>query len=427
MEIITPDRIKILLPYISACDLLIVGAEDLAAGLRYDDENMFAPIIILLEEGLPLAALKKAAAEKSVPVQENDALARNLFAYGKLSEVIPELCCREIAALMMRTKKRPRVSAKQKKGKLPGKRFIRVELGETLMSFLGDISILEEGFRNTQKRLSRLFGFSFPPIGIRVNPRLKSGEYRILFKAIEAGRFSLDLRWFKCVDLGLSNGQIRSAANAAAQALVAQVDELVQKRAPELLGRDEVQAILDAAEKKYPVVTGEVKSLLSLGSIRDIFRGLLGEHVSIRCMPVILETLADWGSFGPAPNELIIEQIRQSLKRQICLDYADDKQTLKVLTLETKLEENFSDRAMFHSLNASAPSDEWLEAFSPAIRGMEEKGLKPVILCSPIARSWIKEFTRMKFPNLAVLSYVEIPPEIKVEPIGEIAVKGLGS
>jgi len=205
--------------------------------------------------------------------------------------------------------------------------------------------------------------------------------------------------------------------------LMSHLDELIQKRAPELLGRDEVQAILDTAEKKYPVVTGEVKSLFSLGSVRDILRGLLSEQVSIRHMAVILETLADWASFGPAPNELIIEQIRQSLKRQICMDYTDDKQILRVLTLETKLEQNFSDRVMLNdsSLNTAVLTDEWLEAFAPGIVHMEENGLKPVVLCSPAARSWVKEFTRMKFPNLAVLSYVEIPSDIRVESVGEIA------
>ena len=430
-------RLKMLLPYISGSDLLLAGQDNCVVGLRYDDANMFAPIIMLLEHGISFSAVKEAASGFGVPVLMNEILVKNLITYGKLGDVIPEQCCREIAAIMARNSRKPfntnqndanKNPAIQKiKSRLP--RPIRMELGETLKEFLGELSILEEGALRIRKQLSLLLGYTFPSIVITANCALKGGEYRVLFKGIEAGRGSIDLGWYNTVDLGLDPYQIRFAAEQVAAALVNHLDELVQKRTPELLGRDEVQALLDRAEKKYPVVTGEVKSFLSLGSIRDILRGLLSEHVSIRHILVILETLADWSNFGPTPNDVIIEQIRQSLKRQICMDYADDKQTLRVLTLDTKLEEDFSDRAMFpdrglsSAISQDTSADDWLDAFSPAIRRMEEKGLKPVVLCSPVARSWVKEFTRAKFPNLAVLSYVEIPSDIRVEPVGEIALE----
>ena len=431
-------KLKTLMPYISGANIILTGRDNRAAGIRYDEANMFAPIIILMEQGLSLSALKEAASACGIQVHKNDNLVKNLFAYGKLGDVIPEMCCREVAALITRIgnyESRPDSSAEYtdteygnaKPRKLP--RLIRMEFGETLMNFLEGPSLLEEGFGKIRKHLSWLFGYPFPSIGISVNPGLKGSEYRIFFKGIEAGRGSVDLGWFNTVDLGLNHEQMRSAAKCAAASIVSRLGELVQKRAPDLLGRDEVQAILDRAEKKYPVVTGEVKSVLTLGSIRDILRGLLGEQVSIRHIQVILETLADWAGFGPAPSEVIIEQIRQSLKQQICMEYADDKQTIRVLTLETRLEQNFSDRIMFpdNSMSRGNSSDEWLEAFSPAIRSMEEKGLKPVVLCTPAARAWVKEFTRMRFPNLAVLSYVEIPQDMTVEPIGEIALKDQGT
>ena len=422
METSGSDRIRTLLPYISGSDILLTSSDNSAVGLRYDEGNMFAPIILFFEKNIPVSTLKEAASGFGIPVLPNDALVKNLFAYGKLGDVIPELCCREIAAIISRNvKKKPMPHAIKKPVKLP--RPLRLELGTSLNEFLQELTFLEDGLDIVRKHISWLLGYRFPAIGVSVNPKLRDGEYRILLKGIEACRCSLDIGWYKKVDLGLSHDQIRSAGKTAAASIFFHVNDLIRKRVPDLLGRDEVQAILDRAEKKYPVVTCEVKSLLSLGSIRDILRGLLSEHVSIRHIPVILETLADWGSYGPAPNEVIIEQIRQSLKQQICMEYTDDKHTLRVLTLETQLEENFSERAMYndHTLNPAGSTEEWLEAFSPAIMGMEEKGLKPVILCSPVARSWVKEFTRAKFPNLAVLSYVEIPSDIKVVPVGEIA------
>jgi len=431
-----PDSVKLstLMPYISGADILLTGQDDRVAGIRYDELNMFTPIIILMEQGLSLSGLKEAASRYGIPVHKNDNLVKNLFTYGKPGDVIPDSCCREVAAIMARmcktegkpeSQKNPSAGGEIQKLRKP-QRLIRMELGITLMDFLERPSLLEEGLGRIRKRLSRLFGYPFPPVGIRANNRLKGSDYRIIFKSVEAGRGSIDLGWYRTVDLGLNSGQIRSAAKSVAAALVAHIEELVLKRAQDLLGRDEVQAILDRAEKKYPVVTGEVKCMLSLGSIRDILRGLVSEQVSIRHIQMILETLADWATFGPAPNEVIIEQIRQSLKQQICMEYADDRQTLRVLTLDANLEQKFSDRVMYeHGFSHAVSPEEWLEAFSPGIRGMEENGLKPVVLCNPASRSWIKEFTRMRFPNLAVLSYVEIPSDIRVESVGEIALKAL--
>ena len=422
MEASNSFRIKTLLPYISGSDILLTGEDNHAVGLSYEEENMFAPVILFLEHDIPVSALKEAAGDFGVPVIANISLVKNLFAYGKLGNVIPELCCREIATILGRSGKKHVNSAFNRKTPVKLPRPIKLELGVSLMDLLGDLSYLNEGLERIRKRLSRLMGYCFPSINILANSKLKGGEYRVLLKGIEAFRSSVEIGWYKTVDLGLEPEQLRSAALAAASSILENAEGLIQKRAPELLGRDEVHAILEKAEKKYPIVTGEVKSLLSLGSVRDILRGLLSEHVSIRHILIILETLADWGGFGPAPNEIIIEHIRQSLKRQICMEYADDKLTLHVLTLETRLEEFFSDRAMLndHTLNPVSSVDEWLEAFTPAIRGMEEKGHKPVILCSPVARLYVKDFTRTKFPSLAVLSYVEIPSDIKVEPVGEI-------
>ncbi|MDR1429146.1 MAG: flagellar biosynthesis protein FlhA, partial [Spirochaetaceae bacterium] len=228
------------------------------------------------------------------------------------------------------------------------------------------------------------------------------------------------MEWYIVFDTGIfiDENRLKTVLESTAANIGRDVDEVVMRRAPELLGRDEVQAILDMAEEKYPVVTGEVKSLLSLGSVRDIFRGLLSEHVSIRNLPVILETLADWGSFGPAPGEIVIEQIRLALKRQICQEYARGT-NIKALTLEPKLDERLADRAMLHE-GEEGLWDRCIDAFSPAIKGMEENNLPPVIICSPGARTWVKELTRKKFPGLAVLSYIEIPPDFNVEPVGEI-------
>ena len=421
---------------VQLCDVVIVG-DNSAAGLKYNEENMFAPMIILLEKEASASVLVRTAEKLNVPLIKNASLMKNIASYGKSGEVIPETLYRDVSLALARLgspkPRRPaRESGKCRQGipiKVP--RPLLLELGCTLFALVGEEpgreKLLTEPLNAIRKSLIKLLGITIPYFRVSENSKLKSDEYRILFKGLEAGRGKLELGWYAgagvpqaaILDIMNNPDNLRVAAKAAALALIRHAGEIIQRRTPELLGRDEVEALLDAAEEKYPVVTGEVKSLLSLGIIREILQSLVSEQVSIRHIAVILETLADWGTFGPAPNEVIIEQIRQSLKRQICLEYADDRLTLRVLTLEPKLEKKFVDRLLDSSAN-----EDWADLISSAALGMEERGFPPVVLCSPKARSHVKEATRRKLPTLAVLSYIEIPSDISVEPVGEVRFEG---
>jgi flagellar biosynthesis protein FlhA len=435
-EKINPEAIaSIVDSCISFCDVVIEGKER-AVALKYDEENMFAPMIVFIERDASAEALVRTAENLGVSVVKNVALAKNLSSYGKVGGTIPELSYRDVSLVLARSgtarpARHAREFRKLREVSVEPSRLISLELGTSLFSLTGEepgrVKLLAEPLNAIRKKLIRLFGIPIPVFRVFRSRKLKSDEYRILFKGLEAGRGRLELGWYAgehsagewpqaaIPDLMKNPENLKSAAKAASSSLVRHTDEIIKRRGPELLGRDEVEAILDAAEERYPVVTGEVKSLLSLGIIREILQSLVSEQVSIRHIAVILETLADWGNFGPAPSDLIIEQIRQSLKRQICLDYTDDRLTLRVLTLETKLEKRIVDFAA-----DSSTGEDWAEIVFPAVKGMEEKGFPPVILCSPKARSPLKEATRKKLPELAVLSYMEIPSDISVEPLGEI-------
>jgi flagellar biosynthesis protein FlhA len=422
------------------CDVIIAGKET-AIGLKYDEESMFAPMVVFIEKDDTADALVWAAGNLAVPLIKNVSLAKNLASHCKAGCVVPEASYRDVSLALAKldsnkNQRRPRVSGKGRHG-LPVKipRPLSLELGESIFSLTGEEpgrdKLLAQPLNAIRKRLIRLLGISLPSFRISENAKLKNDEYRVLFKGLEAGRGRLELGWYLKSPLACAGvipeimnmpENIRSAAKFASSSLVRHAEEIIQQRGSELLGRDEVEAILDAAEEQYPVVTGEVKSLLSLGIIREILQNLVSEQVSIRHIAVILETLADWGSFGPVPSDLVIERIRQSLKRQICMEYADDRLNLRVLTLEPKLEKNIVD----HSQD-SPVIDNCTEAILGAVRGMKEKGFPPVILCSPKARFTVKEATRRQLPELAVLSYLEIPSDISVEPVGEIRFEERGA
>ena len=423
------------------CDVIIAG-KDCAAALKYDDENMFAPMSVMLEKDTSAEALIRAAENSGVPVVKNIILAKNLVSYGKIGKGIPESSYQDVSLIFARlgskrVNKRPKEFRKSRRGmpvRIP--RPVSLEMGIVLDKLTcegpGREELLTEPLNAIRRRIVRLLGFAIPRFRISLNTTLRNDEYRILFKGLEAGRGRFELGWYDAEntpipqayfpDLMNKPENICAAVCAVSSVLVRKVNEIIQRRAPELLGRDEVEAILDAAEEKYPVVTGEVKSLLPLGIIREILQSMVSEQVPIRHIAVILETLADWGSFGPAPSVTIVEQIRQSLKRQICLEYTDESLTLRVLTLEANLENGFtehlSSRAGTNSF--SSISEDSVNVITKAARQMEDKGFPPVILCSPMARSAVKEATRRKLPNLAVLSYLEIPPDICVETVGEI-------
>jgi flagellar biosynthesis protein FlhA len=375
---------------------------------------------------------------------KNIELAENLASHSRAGYVVPEAYYRDVSLALVRLdsnkfQRRPKAAGKERRGlpiKIP--RPLSFELGSSLFSLTGEEpgrdKLLAQPLNAIRKRLIRLLGISLPPFRISESAKLKDDEYRILFKGLEAGRGRLELGWYLPPNPHTADRRsafpeiinkpesLRSAAKFAASSLIRHAEEIIQQRVHELLGRDEVEAILDAAEEQYPVVAGEVKSLLSLGIIREILQNLVSEQVSIRHIAVILETLADWGSFGPVPSDLIIERIRQSLKRQICMEYTDDKLNLRVLTLDPRLEKKIADQSQDSPL-----LEDCTEAITSAVRGMKEKGFPPVILCSPKARFPVKEATRRQLPELAVLSYLEIPSDISVEPVGEIRFEERGA
>ena len=417
-----PDTASsVLNSYLQFCDVIITGKET-AVALKYDEENMLAPMLVFIERGASVESVILAAGIIGVPVIKNIMLAKNLESHGKAGKIIPEASYRDVSLILARLDKDRPNRAMREFGKsrrsIPIKipRPLSLELGASLFVLTGEgpgrEKLLDEPLSKMRKTLVRLLGISLPPFRVSSSNMIKNDEYRILFKGLEAARGK--------IELGRLSGEesLQDAAKAASFTLLRHVEEIIQNRAPELLGRDEVEAILDAAEEKYPVVTGEVKNLLSLGIVREILQSLVSEQVSIRHIAVILETLADWGSFGSAPFDLIVERIRQSLKRQICLEYADDRLTLRVLTLEPVLERKFMD----HTQDFSSGED-WVDYISRGVNGMEENGFPPVILCSPSARYAVKKASRRKHPNLAVLSYLEIPQDISVVPLGEIRIE----
>ena|GEM_PF-1257195 len=420
------------------CNVIIEGKE-IAAGLKYDEENMFAPMIIFLEKKEAAASLVWAAKKLSVPVVKNDFLAKNLFSYGKAGASVPESCYRDVSMALARSDmSNGSSSGTYRTGRVQARELtppLSIELGEALYELSaekpGRKILISDPMEAIREKLEGLLGMKIGKISIRKNSEIRKDSYRILLKGREAGRGNLEMGWYYpenektgVPDFMKTDNSISIIAGTVFSSIAAHANLIVQRRAHELLGRDEVEAILEEAENKYPVVCSEVKGFLPLGIIREIFQSLVSEMVPLKYIDTILEVLADWSSFGPAPYEMIVEQVRLALKRQICMDYADDDLNLRVLTLETDLEKMLLDASPADSGDSPSSPDSWMDDLAIGIEAMEKTKSHPVLLCHPRLRFHLKEITRKRFPYLAVISYIEISPEVTVMALDEIKLRG---
>jgi flagellar biosynthesis protein FlhA len=218
--------------------------------------------------------------------------------------------------------------------------------------------------------------------------------------------------------------------------------EVVNHHAAEILDRQITQSILEGMRKDYPAVVDEaLMSMsqqqlplnqqggpgLSLGSIQKVLQGLLKEQVSIRNMVSILEAIADYSRLSK-DTRFITEKARQALGGQICRQYADDERFLRVLTVDPSLEQKIVESQIKNSYGDVVAALEpalhkaWIESIRKAVEAIIKQRYIPVILCSEAARYLIRTTLDREFPQVAVLSVLELVPEYKVESIGVIRI-----
>ena len=298
-------------------------------------------------------------------------------------------------------------------------------------------------------------GLVVPRIRIIDNMRLEPSEYCFKIKGVEVGRGVIRMGSYLAINPGgikeqLEGESTTDPAFALPATWIAETErekaerlgytvvdppsiiathltEIIKAHAGEILGRQEVQSILDTLKNDYPTVVDEVGKSFSAGEIQKVLQGLLGEQVSIRNIVVILETMADYGTVSK-DTAFLIEKVRQALGRQICLHYSGDAKTIHVLTLEPGLERQIIEARVDTAAGPTAALEpqlhrKWITAMTNMFRTVQEQGHQPVILCSESARPLVKGSTIREIPHLVVLSVPEIVPDVKIETLGEIRIE----
>lgn len=205
------------------------------------------------------------------------------------------------------------------------------------------------------------------------------------------------------------------------------ITEVIKKYAHTLLGRQETKQLIDHLKETHPILVEEVTpEPLNTGDIQKILAKLLKENVSVRNLPVIFETLADFSKMTN-DTDLLAEYTRQALSQQLTKQYADDDMSLKVITISGSVEKKIAEsiQQTEHGNYLALDPEEQQSIMTTIHKEVEKLALKettPVVLCSPAVRMYVKQLLERFLPDVVVLSYNELEPHVQVQSVGVVNV-----
>ena len=296
-------------------------------------------------------------------------------------------------------------------------------------------------------------GIIVHPIRIRDNLQLEPNQYSIKIKGIPVTTYELMPNMLLCmnpmgmdIDMeGISTKEPTFGLDAlwiekdkAEEAelygftvvdpttiLVTHLLETIKARSHELMGRQEVKAIIDATRERYSAVVDElIPDLMTLGEVQKIFQNLLKEKVSIKDRVTILETLAD-NARNTKDLELLTEYVRMAMSRSICFELIDDNNSITVTTLSMEIE-NLVANSLQRSVNGTYPAidpdttNKIFKGIQSTIESINFNNNRPILLVSPKIRAPFRKLVEMVFPNLTILSLNEIPSDVQIKSQGVV-------
>lgn len=203
------------------------------------------------------------------------------------------------------------------------------------------------------------------------------------------------------------------------------ITEMIKRHAHILLGREETKQLIDHLKESHPILVEEVTpDPLSIGDIQKVLAKLLRESVSIRNLPVIFETLADFSKMTN-DTELLAEYVRQALSKQITSQYAKDNDQLSVITVSGKVEKLLAEHVQHteHGNYLALEPDQQQEVITSLYQEVEKISLQEdtaIVLCSPAIRMYLKQLLNRFLPQVVVLSYNELEPDVQVQSVGVV-------
>jgi len=310
--------------------------------------------------------------------------------------------------------------------------------------------------RAIRRQFATELGVIIPPIHIRDNLKLKPSEYRVVIKGVEMARSELMVNHLLAMDPGdvpqkIDGIETREPAfNLPAvwippdreeeakfsgytvvdnsTVVATHLTEVIRENAPDLLGRQETQQLLDNLARTSPKAVEELTpNLMPIGMVQKVLQNLLRERISIRDLLTIVEILADYGTMSKDPD-LLTEYARQKLARGFLSPFTQPDGMLPVVVVDQGVEERLG-KSIQHTEHGSylAADPAYSESVLASVRKETEKvaanNLQPILLCSPVLRRHLRRLVEASVPTVMVISHAEVVPSIRLQSVGKVTGK----
>lgn len=194
--------------------------------------------------------------------------------------------------------------------------------------------------------------------------------------------------------------------------------------ANEFVGIQEVKSMLEFMEKSFPDLVKEVTRLIPLQKLTDIFKRLIQEGISVKDLRTILESLTEWAQ-TEKDTVLLTEYVRSSLKRYISYKFSQGQSVLSVYILDPEIEDLVRGAIKQTSAGSYLALDPdtvqlILQGIRNTVTPPPPGGQSPVLLTAIDVRRFVRKLVEMEFSDVSVVSYQEIVPEIRIQPLGRI-------
>jgi flagellar biosynthesis protein FlhA len=306
-----------------------------------------------------------------------------------------------------------------------------------------------------RKQVALDLGIIIAPVHIRDNLELEPSAYRFLLLGNEiAGgliknghllaidpsgsapaipgdptrdpAFGTQARWIHVRDRELATALGYTVVDATT-IIATHLAEIVRAHAHELLGRAELQQLLDNFSKSHPKLTEDlIPAVLALGDVLKILRNLLREGIAVRNLRLILESMCELGP-TTKDTEQLTEALRQRLSRQLTTMFKGMDGDISALVLDGPVEEMFrrSLREIASGTGGALDPEQTRalgEELERAVQAMVDAGRAPCCVTSPDIRRYVRAFAERRSPRLAVLSFRELEPTVPVKPFKTVSI-----
>ncbi|GGG21920.1 flagellar biosynthesis protein FlhA [Lysinibacillus alkalisoli] len=306
-----------------------------------------------------------------------------------------------------------------------------------------------------RRQLALELGIVIPVVRIRDNIQLQPNEYRIKIKGNEMAKgellldhylamspgdddnitgidtvepsFGLPAKWI--TEEEKENAEMFGYTVVDPPSVVStHLTEIIRANASELLGRQETKQLIDHLRETHPILVEDLTPTpLSIGEIQKVLERLLRENVSVRNLPIIFETLADYAKLT-SDTDVLTEYVRQALARQITTQYVGEQEALKVITVSGKIEKAIADsiqQTEHGNYLAMDPneSQQILEAVASEVERVSFMEQTAIIICSPAIRMYLRQLTERYFPQVPILSYNELDASVEIQSVGVVNVE----